>query len=105
LHLTEVGSLQFFEPDLLRFPCLGLALEAARAGGSAPAVLSAANEIAVQAFLRDEIAMAEIAPVIRETLAAHGPLAHPTLEQIVAADAWARDMAQHVMRRQKGVLV
>jgi len=105
LRLTEMEGLHFFEPDFLRFPCLGLALEAARAGGSAPAVLSAANEVAVQAFLHEEIAFGEIAPVIRDTLAAHTPVSHPTLEQILDADAWARDAAQQLIHRPKGVLV
>jgi 1-deoxy-D-xylulose-5-phosphate reductoisomerase len=90
-------GLQFFEPDLTRFPCLGLALDAAQIGGTACAVLSAANEVAVQAFLREEIALSEIAPLIRETLAAHQMVSHPTLEQILDADAWARQTArQHV---------
>ena len=97
LRLTELSGLEFCEPDRSRFPCLGLALEASRAGGSAPAVLSAANEVAVQAFLRSDLAFGEIASIIRETLAAHQSIVHPTLAQILDADAWARQRAQGVI--------
>ena len=90
-------GLQFFEPDLERFPCLRLALEAARQGGTAPAALSAANDAAVGAYLREEIAFTEIPRVIEETLAHHRVIEHPTLEQILEADGWARNTAQRLV--------
>jgi len=95
---TELSALQFFEPDVDRFPCLRLALEAATMGGSAPAVLSAANETAVWAFLREELEFGDIPHIIRETMASHEPMAHPTLDEILQLDRWARQTAQELIR-------
>ena len=75
-----------------------LAYDALRAGGTAPAVLNAANEVAVAAFLADQIRFAKIPEVIERTLEAHSPGAADGLEPIVAADEWARDQAQTVVR-------
>jgi 1-deoxy-D-xylulose-5-phosphate reductoisomerase len=96
---TELSGLQFFEPDLARFPCLRLALEAARRGGTACTVLSAANEMAVWAYLRGELAFAEIPHVVTELLEQHEPIARPTLEQILAVDAWTRQHAEILLRK------
>jgi 1-deoxy-D-xylulose-5-phosphate reductoisomerase len=98
------SGLQFFEPDAHRFPCLRLALEAARRGGSACAVLSAANDVAVRAFLREELAFSEIPPIIEETLSRHDERPHPTLEEILAADQWARQAAQECIRETRRVV-
>jgi len=87
LHLT------FERPDPARYPCLGLAYEALRAGGTMPAVLNAANEVAVERFLAGGAAFTGIARAVAETMAAHRPIPDPTLEEIIAADAWARDRA------------
>ena len=93
LEMTTLPALQFFEPDLERFPCLALALGAARQGGSACTVLSAANEVAVQAYLRGALSFEAIPTVIRHTLARHEVVTHPTLEEILRVDAWARATA------------
>ena len=94
LELTQLGALRFYEPDLERFPCLRLAQETAQAGGTACVVLNGANDTAVHAYLDGHIPFAEIPRVIAETLGQHTPAAHPTLDEIVAVDAWARRTAQ-----------
>jgi 1-deoxy-D-xylulose-5-phosphate reductoisomerase len=93
LDLVQVRELTFFEPNHVVFPCLDLAYEALQRGGTAPAVLNAANEVAVQRFLRDEIAFLDIPRTVEKALLAHTVVAAPTLEDILAADAWARGVA------------
>ncbi|MBI2105144.1 MAG: 1-deoxy-D-xylulose-5-phosphate reductoisomerase [Candidatus Omnitrophica bacterium] len=93
LALTQAGPLQFFEPDTAKFPCLQLALDAAAAGGTACAALNGANDVAVQAYLDGHLAFTEIPRVIAEVLDQHVPLAHPTLDEILAVDAWSRKAA------------
>ncbi|TXI83409.1 MAG: 1-deoxy-D-xylulose-5-phosphate reductoisomerase [Cupriavidus sp.] len=93
LDLTVAGGLHFETPDLVRFPCLGLAFEALRAGGVAPAVLNAANEVAVDAFLAGGIRFTDIARVVAGVLEQpHGGSAD-TLEGVLEADAGARRAA------------
>ncbi len=89
-----MGPLTFQEPDLDRFPCLRLALEAARIGGTAPAVLNAANEEAVTLFLAGEISFPQIWYIIELVMDAHDPVTSPSLEHILTADAWARVRAR-----------
>jgi 1-deoxy-D-xylulose-5-phosphate reductoisomerase len=89
----KVGSLTFETPDLERFPALELARQAGETGGTLPAVLNAANEIAVEAFVNRKINFPQITDLVRRVMAAHQVVAHPTLEQILAADAWARTEA------------
>ncbi|HXZ82238.1 MAG TPA: 1-deoxy-D-xylulose-5-phosphate reductoisomerase [Acidimicrobiales bacterium] len=96
----EVAHLDFASPDPATFPCLGLALEAGRAGGSAPAWLNAANEVAVGAFLAGRISWPGIAAVVAETLAAHEPTALVEIEDVLAADAAAREIATGASARQ-----
>jgi 1-deoxy-D-xylulose-5-phosphate reductoisomerase len=91
--LTELGELRFFTPDPAQFPCLRLALEAAAAGGTMTAVLNGANDTAVRAYLDGQMAFSDIPRVIAETVEQHQPLAHPTLDDILGADAWARQQA------------
>ena len=93
LSLTELGALRFFEPDPDQFPCLRLALAAAATGGSACAALNGANDVAVQAYLDGHIAFPDIPHVIAETLEQHASLPHPTLDEILGVDAWARAVA------------
>ena len=88
LDLASVGRLEFEEPDVRRFPALGLAYEAGRVGGTLPAVLNAANEVAVQAFLREEIGFLEIIRVVEQTMQKHQVM-DATLEQVLEADRWA----------------
>ena len=93
LDLVEVAQLTFERPDEQRFPCLGLAYQALRQGGSAPAVLNAANEVAVAAFLDGELPYVSIAAVIGEVLEFLPATSAHTLEQILQADAQARRVA------------
>jgi 1-deoxy-D-xylulose-5-phosphate reductoisomerase len=90
---TSDLQLTFAEPDLDKFPCLGLAYEACRRGGTLPAVLNAANEIAVHAFLQERAAFTAIPLIVQRTMEAHATLDHPGLEDILAADRWARETA------------
>jgi 1-deoxy-D-xylulose-5-phosphate reductoisomerase len=94
LDLAELGQLTFEAPDERTFPCLRLAREAAAAGGTAPCVLNAANEMAVQAFLDGEIGFTAIAEVIERALDAHepGPVRH--FSDLYRADAEARTEAR-----------
>lgn len=89
----RLGSLTFEEPDLDRFPSLSLARRAGEAGGTLPAVLNAANEIAVEGFCARRINFPQITDTVARTMDAHRVILHPTLEEILAADAWARDYA------------
>jgi 1-deoxy-D-xylulose-5-phosphate reductoisomerase len=95
--LARLGALTFEAPDLDRFPCLQLALEACRQGGTLPAVLNAANEVAVAAFLERKLSFVGIAQVIGETMANHDSDPAPDLAAIMAADQWARDRAQRMV--------
>jgi 1-deoxy-D-xylulose-5-phosphate reductoisomerase len=92
--LAALGALTFEPPDLPRFPCLALAFEACRAGGTLPAVLNAANEVAVEAFLSGRLSFPAIYQVIRATMAAHSPEPATALEGVLSADARARRTAQ-----------
>jgi 1-deoxy-D-xylulose-5-phosphate reductoisomerase len=89
-NLAKLGSLTFEEPDAERFPALELARRAGEVGGTLPAVLNAANEVAVEAFVNGRITFPQISETVRHTLERHEVVSHPTLEQILAADAWAR---------------
>ncbi len=84
-------TMTFAPPEPARYPCLVMAREALRLGGTAPAVLNAANEVAVALFLERRIPFGEIPALLRRTLDAHRPAAASTLEDVLAADAWARD--------------
>jgi len=86
----KIGTLTFEAPDTERFPAIELARQAGEVGGTLPAVLNAANEIAVEAFVNRKINFPQITETVRLTMAAHQVVARPTLEQILEADAWAR---------------
>jgi len=96
LDLVEVGRLDFETPDLERFPCLRLAREAAEAGGTAPAVLNAANEVAVAAFLEGRLNFTGIAGVIDSVLNRHEIRPVSELADALAADGWAREAANRI---------
>ncbi|MBI1992269.1 MAG: 1-deoxy-D-xylulose-5-phosphate reductoisomerase [Candidatus Omnitrophica bacterium] len=99
LSLTQLSALHFLAPDLEQFPCLRLALDAAAAAGSACVVLNGANDAAVQGYLQDEVPFAEIPRVIAETLEQHTPILHPTLDEVLAVDAWSRTVAETLLRK------
>jgi 1-deoxy-D-xylulose-5-phosphate reductoisomerase len=98
LDLVQVGSLTFEQVDLDAFPCLRLAREAALAGGTAPCVLNAANEIAVHAFLSGQLSFPGIPEVIERTLDTLGGVPVRAFESLYEADREARDVAEHVCR-------
>jgi len=90
---AKLGSLTFEEPDLDRFPSLNLARRAGEVGGTMPAVLNAANEAAVKAFCNGTIGFELISRTVAGVMERHQPVAHPSLDQILSADAWARAAA------------
>jgi len=94
LNLAEMGSLTFEAPDPGRFPALRLAREAGMTGGTLPAVLNAANEIAVPAFLDGKILFPAIWHTVEAVMKRHQTIQHPSLDQILQADTWARAAAQ-----------
>lgn len=96
LNLAEIGKLHFREMDFERFPCLKMAYDSGKAGGTATTVFNAANEVAVERFLKSEIAFLQIEDIIARTLDKHETAANPDLEQITAADAWARQTARKI---------
>ena len=89
-NFAKLGTLTFEEPDTDRFPSLNLARRAGEIGGSLPAVLNAANEVAVEAFCNRHIKFTDISAAVTRAMDAHRVIEHPTLEQILEADAWAR---------------
>ncbi len=97
LNLARIGTLTFFDPDHDKFPCLRLGYEALRTGGTMPAVLNAANEVAVRAFLDRRIGFLGIAGTIRRTMDAHTPAEVATIEDALGADAWARAKAGEIV--------
>jgi len=90
LDWSLINNLTFEHPDLNTFPCLKLAIEAGRKSGTYPVVLCAADEVAVELFLSQRIKFTEIANLIKQALELHQFIPYPTLDEIIAADAWAR---------------
>jgi 1-deoxy-D-xylulose-5-phosphate reductoisomerase len=97
LDFTKAMHLDFEVPDRARFPCLGLAYRALEAGGSMPAVLNAANEEAVAAFLDHQIPFTAIAPLVEEVTGDHRPTPLAALADVLAADSWARERARRAV--------
>jgi 1-deoxy-D-xylulose-5-phosphate reductoisomerase len=97
LDLTEIAKLTFCKPDHNRFPCLGLGYESLRIGGTMPAAMNAANEIAVEAFLNGGIRFTDIAEIIRSTMDVHAAKDVETLEDALEADRWAREKAESLV--------
>ena len=95
--LAEIGRLDFEEPDVERFPALDLARRAGEEGGTLPAVLNAANEVAVEAFCERQLSYMGITESVAAVMAAHEVVAQPALEEILEADSWARNAAQNVI--------
>lgn len=99
VDLARIGHLDFEEPDLDAFPCLDLAYKAGRQGGTSPAWLNAANEVANAAFLEGLIRWASISEVIEETMASHEPIQPDATAAVVEADLRARELARRVVER------
>lgn len=96
LDLAAVGTLHFGKPDMDRFPALRLAMEAGRLGGTYPAVMAAADEVAVERFMCHEIGFLDIPAIIEQVMARHESTDDPDLETVLAADAEARRLARAV---------
>jgi len=103
LDFKAIKALTFEPPDLRRFPCLGYAYEAIKCGGTLPAVLNAANEVAVRAFLSGRIRFLEIARVIRTTMDGHVPQAVKNLEDVLEADRWGRETAAKALEKDRKI--
>ncbi len=99
LDLAKTGPLTFCPPDMKKFPCLSLAYESARAGGTAPVVLNAANEAAVAAFLENKICFNDLPKVIEKTLDRHSVKQNPSLEEILRADGEARRESAGILKK------
>jgi 1-deoxy-D-xylulose-5-phosphate reductoisomerase len=94
-----IGALTFEKPDLNKFPCLDLAYKACQTGETLPAVLNAANEVAVQAFLKQHIPFVTIPEVIEKTMESHTVVTDPALDDILESDRWAREQARNLIDR------
>ena len=99
LELEELGSVSFEKCDMKRFKCLELALQAADIGGSMPAVMNGANEIAVEAFLRNMITFLQIPLLIEKTMDAHEAYHLDSIENVLEADIWAREKGRAILRK------
>ncbi|UCF77686.1 MAG: 1-deoxy-D-xylulose-5-phosphate reductoisomerase [Candidatus Eiseniibacteriota bacterium] len=97
--LAELGTLTFEEPDLEQYPCLRLAYEAARAGGTVPASLNAADEVAVEAFLKRRIAFTDIPRILEDSLERLEPRQAGSVESVMAADGEARAVAEKLVSK------
>ena len=91
LDWNKIKELTFEAPDLSTFPCLNLAVEAGKKGGTYPAVLCSADETAVELFLSQAIGFSDIPRLVERALTEHQSIGHPTIEDIIAADGWARE--------------
>jgi 1-deoxy-D-xylulose-5-phosphate reductoisomerase len=99
LNLLEASTLHFRAPDLDRFPCLRYAYDAGRAGGSMPAVLNAANEVANGLFREERIRFLDIERINASVMERHDLLANPSLDDILSVDAWARTAAHEAAQK------
>lgn len=97
LRLAELGKLHFKPMDMERFPCLAMAYESGRMGGTAPAVFNAANEIAVSRFMKGEITFLQIEEIIERVLDKHQLILSPDLDQVLQTDEWARETAARIV--------
>jgi 1-deoxy-D-xylulose-5-phosphate reductoisomerase len=102
LDFTKVGALNFEIPDRTVFPALDLAYWAGRTGGTAPAVLNAANEVAVALFLEDKISFRSIVGLVRTVLESHQVASETDIESILQADLWARREVARVVNNKGG---
>lgn len=99
LNLAKTGNLGFFKPDKKKFPCLDLAYAAGLCGGTAPAVLNAADEVAVSAFMENKIRFIDLPEIIEKILARHDSIKDPSLDDILQADLWARKETKKIIGR------
>jgi 1-deoxy-D-xylulose-5-phosphate reductoisomerase len=101
LDWNKIKELTFAPPDYKKFPCLEIAIKAAKVGGTGPTVLCAADEVAVELFLQESIKFTDIARLVERVLQEHQTIPHPTLDDILAADNWAREKAAEISIKAK----
>lgn len=101
LRLENIGKLTFFEPDMTKFKCLKLAINALEEGNSMPAVLNGANEIVVDSFLEGEISFMQVPEIIEKTMHAHDAYPIDSMQSVIEADLWARAKAREEINRLK----
>jgi 1-deoxy-D-xylulose-5-phosphate reductoisomerase len=99
LDFVKTGTLEFYKPDLKKFPCLKIAYAAGICGGTAPAVLNAANEVAVSAFMQKKIRFVDLPKIIEKVLNVHRVINNPSLDDILQADLWARTETEKTIER------
>ncbi|HEX3011497.1 MAG TPA: 1-deoxy-D-xylulose-5-phosphate reductoisomerase [Syntrophomonadaceae bacterium] len=99
LDFSSLGTINFQLPDTDKFPALAIAYEAGRQGGTMPAVMNAANEVAVNGFLQKKLKFTDIIKVVEKVICQHEPVYEPDLEDILAADLWARNAGQEAMTK------
>jgi len=97
LDLGNISKLCFYKPDEKKFPCFRLARQARKTGGTMTTVLNGANEIAVEAFLKNDIKFLEIPLVIKEVMHRHKVMLDPSLKEILAEDIWAKEEARKII--------
>src|SRR4030043_2489145 len=100
LDWDDFSTLVFQPPDMAEFPCLGIAIEVGKKGGTYPAVLCATDEVAVDLFLARRMSFTDIGKIVQETLERHQNINQPSLEEILAADNWARECVMHLCQGQ-----
>ena len=98
LNLAEIGQLHFSKVDFDRYPCLRFAYEAGKAGGTMPTVLNAANEVAVEAFLKGRITFLEIEDLVEKSLASHNNMSNPDLSLIEEIDRETREFVNSLIQ-------
>jgi 1-deoxy-D-xylulose-5-phosphate reductoisomerase len=98
LSFHKIGTLTFKKPETKRFPCLSYAYKALKTGGTMTSVLNAANEIAVNAFLKGSIRFTDIPEIIRKTMKYHKILPDTELAVVIEADRWARNKAEEIIQ-------
>lgn len=101
LDFTKLSAIHFAPPDHQRFPALGLAITAGQRGGTLPAVMNAANELAVKYFLQRQISFAQIPVCVEKVMQAHSIIDQPGLEEILAADLWARHTTEQLILKEE----
>lgn len=99
LNLINVKSLEFYKPNVKKFPCLNIAREAGICGGTAPAVLNAADEVAVAAFIQKRSCFTDLPVIIEKALSKHRVVYNPSLDDILQADLWARTETEKIIER------
>jgi 1-deoxy-D-xylulose-5-phosphate reductoisomerase len=101
LDFAKISRFDFEQPDYDKFPCLRLAIEAGKKGGTYPAALCAADEVAIEMFLEGRIKFTDIPLLIDDVLAKHTNTSHPSIEDIIQADAWAREAVKEAVKQER----